>query len=368
MHRILAQASKEWKQLRRDRLVITLAVVMPIVMMGLFGTAIRMKLKNVRVIVEDLDHTALSRSYIETYAASLDYVLTPRTAGLSLSGELDAGNARAVLVIPPNFERDSFRGVTPKVQVMIDGTDANAATNLRNMSRALNEAFLQRRPGAVVPAASVKLQTRLWYNPGLSDRVYFGSGALGLVLVLFPALLGALAVAREHELGTLVQAYASTLSAPQWLLGKAIPVIVIGAAELLICFILGLLFFGYQLPTDPTPMLLGTLLYLCAGVFYGMMLGNATGTQSAAIQGVQLGAFLISMLLSGFLVPLENIPIQLRWVSYIVPATHYIRIVRNSILRDSGWIASGTAVALLAALACFFFMVNVGRMRKMQFH
>jgi ABC-2 type transport system permease protein len=367
MHRITAQVWKEWKQLWRDRLVMSLAVLMPIVMLMLFGTAIRMKLTDMPVFVQDLDQTTLSRRYIETWVAAVDFIVKPAQLGAPPSAALDAGNARAVIIIPPNFQRDYLRGANPQVQVLIDGTDANAATNLKNMARGLTQAFLLKQAGGTPTAGAVSLQSRLWYNPGRSDSLFFGSGALGLVLVLFPALLGALIVAREHELGTLVQVYASTLAAHQWLIGKAVPVIFIGLVELALCFVLGLMFFGYQVPSDPLPMLVASLLYMAAGVFYGMLLGNATGTQSAAIQGVQLGAFLISMLLSGFLVPLENIPVQLRWVSHIVPATHYIKVVRNSILRDVGWDASGRAILMLLVLAVVFFMANMGRMRRMQF-
>jgi ABC-2 type transport system permease protein len=235
---------------------------------------------------------------------------------------------------------------------------------LKNVAQALNQAFLLTH--APAGAAAVRLQTRLWYNPGVSNPRFFGSGALGMVLILFPALLGALAVAREHEQGTLIQVYASTLSAPQWLLGKALPYMGIGLFELVICFWLGLQVFEYRLPTDPTPMLAGSVLYIAAAVFFGMMAGNLTGSQSAAIQAVQLGGFLASMLLSGFLVPVANIPPELRWISALLPARHYIEITRNSMLRDEGWMTSGRSLLMLAALAALLFLVNCARMRRMQ--
>jgi len=125
--------------------------------------------------------------------------------------------------------------------------------------------------------------------------------------------------------------------------------------------------FGYHIPSDPSVLLLATFLYLCAGVFFGMMMGNATGSQSAAIQGVQMGSFLLSLLLSGYLFAIANIPVQLRWFSSFLPATHYIQIVRNSILRDVGWTASFQPLVALTILAFVLFAVNVIQMRKMQF-
>jgi len=366
MKRIVAQAAKEWRQFRRDRLTMALAGVLPIVMLLLFGTAMALDPDGLTLSVEDLDNTPASRSYLETYAATQDFVLVPRTAG-PLTGSLDSGRARMAVQIPAHFERDLLRGAPTQVQVLIDGTDANTANALRNTAKAVNQAFVTRRLGAAAQSPSVRAQVRFWYNPGLSDRRFFGSGALGMVLILFPALLGALAVSREHENGTIIQAYASTLTAPQWLVGKAIPYVLVGAAEFVICFAVGATFFNYRLPTDPTPFLLGTAFYIIAAVFYGMAVGNVMGTQSAAIQAVQLGAFLISMLLSGFLVPVSNIPIELRWISHIIPATYYVHVTRDAFLRSGGWESMGGSVAVLALMCLFFFAANLRKMHRMQF-
>jgi ABC-2 type transport system permease protein len=236
MKRILAQAAKEWKQFRRDRLTLALSLALPIVMMLLFGLALSMDPDNTRLAVEDLDNTPLSRAYVEGYMATNDFVSVATPQGSRLAEVLDSGRARIGLRIPPHFERDLLRGAPAAVQVLLDGTDANTANALRNSAKAINQAFLRRRGAAVAPQPLVEMQVRFWYNPGLSDRRFFGSGALGMVLILFPALLAALAAAREHEYGTVIQAYASTLSAPQWILGKAIPYIGVGLIELGICF------------------------------------------------------------------------------------------------------------------------------------
>jgi ABC-2 type transport system permease protein len=321
---------------------------------------------NLRFAVEDLDNTPLSRSYVESYMATNDFVPVATPEGSDLGEVLDSGWARIALRIPPHFERDLLRGVPVVVQVLVDGTDANTANSLRNSAKAINSAFLRNVSGSSSQPL-VDMHVRFWYNPGLSDRRFFGSGALGMVLILFPALLSALAAAREHEYGTVIQAYASTLSAPQWILGKAIPYIAVGLIELGICFTIGLLLFSYSFPGDPTPFLVGSLLYITTAVFYGMAVGNVMGAQAAAIQAVQLGAFLISMLLSGFLVPVSNVPIELRWISYILPATYYIDITRDSLLRGGGWGAIGNSVAVLALTACVLFAANLRTMHRMQF-
>jgi ABC-2 type transport system permease protein len=366
MKKILAQAKKEFRLFRRDRLLIMLAVLMPVVLMLLAGGTQSLRLRNVPLLVYDFDNTPLSRIYLETYGAAITFRLISNE-GQSPEHALASGLGRAALILPQNFDRDARRGAGPVVQLLIDATDSNAATALGNMSAALNGSFNQKNGFIRRPQQTVRLQQRMWFNPGLSSRIYFGTGGLGMILIIFPALLGALATAKEYEMGTIIQAYASSLRAAQWVAGKALLYVLVGVVEFLICFVLGIFVFSYRIPTDPTVLLVATIFYLMAGVFFGMMLGNATGTQSAAIQGVQMGSFLLSLLLSGYIFAIANIPVQIRWVSYLLPATFYVQVVRNSILRNVGWASSFIPVLALAALAFFFYFINVLQMRKMQF-
>lgn len=367
MKKILAQAWKEFMLFRRDKLLILLAALMPIVLMLLAGVTGSLRLRNVSLLVYDYDNTPLSRTFLETYGAALTFRLVPHRPEESPERALASWRGRAALIIPQNFERDYRRGAEPTVQLMIDSTDSNAATALGNYAASLNTAFTLKNGISRSPAKSVNLQQRLWFNPGLSDRMYFGTGGLGLMLIIFPALLGALTTAKEYETGTIIQAYASSLTAVQWILGKALLYVLIGLVEFVLCFALGLLVFEFRFPTNPSVLLVATVFYLFAGVFFGMMMGNATRNQSAAIQGVQMGSFLLSLLLSGYLIAVRNIPIQIRWLSSFLPATHYIQIVRNSILRDVGWGTSFMPMVMLLTLAFSFFALNVIQMRKMQF-
>jgi len=367
MKKILAQAMKEWRLFRRDKLLIILAVLMPLALMSLAGGTQSLRLRNVRLLVYDYDNTPLSRTYLETYGAALTFRLAPHESGESPERALSSGRGRAALIIPQNFERDTRRGAEPIVQLMIDASDSNAATALGNMADALNSSFAQKSGISQSPLPMVELEQRLWFNPGLSNPVYFGTGALGMMLIIFPALLGALATAKEYEMGTIIQAYASSLSAAQWIMGKAIVYVLIGIVEFVLCFALGMFAFGYRIPSDPSVLLVATVLYLLGGVLFGMMMGNATGNQSAAIQGVQMGSFLLSLLLSGYLFAVANIPAQIRWFSDLLPATFYIQIVRNSILRNVGWETSLQPMIGLLLLAFAFFALNVMQMRKMQF-
>src|SRR5436309_1227474 len=267
----MAQAWKEFMLFRRDKLLILLAVLMPIVLILLSGGTQSLRLRNVPILVYDYDNTPFSRTYLETYGAALTFRLVPNQ-GESPERALASGIGRAALIIPQNFERDAHRGVGPTVQLLIDASDSNSATGLGNMAAAINGSFDQRYGLAPPPKQTVRLQQRLWFNPGLVSRIYFGTGGLGMMLIIFPALLGALATAKEYEMGTIIQAYASSLTGAQWVLGKALLYIAIGFVEFFLCFAVGTIFFNFHIPTDSTVLVVATILDLMAGVVVAMML------------------------------------------------------------------------------------------------
>lgn len=365
MRKVLAQCAKEWKQFRRDPLSMWLAVLMPVVMVLLFGFTLSLDPDSLRVAIRDLDNSPLSRRYVEGYVGAADFQFVPWGVNRSAEEALESGAAEMILIIPSGFGSDLRSGRDVPVQALIDGTDANTALLLRQVTSALNATFLARENPAL--AMPISAQVRYWYNPGLSDRRFFGTGALGMVLIFFPALLGAIATSREHELGTVIQAYASTLSPTEWIVGTALPYVAIGLVELVCGYLAGAIAFGYQLPPDPSAFLAASLGYIAIGVLFGMWVGHATRSQSISIQAVQLGVFLLSLLLSGFLAPLENIPGAIRWMSWFIPARYYIEVVRDALLRQGGWLTNGFEVAVLTGLAALVFVFVWAQIRKMRF-
>ncbi len=365
MRRILAQARKEVMHFQRDRLTVVLSVLVPVAMVWIFGVTLALDPDNITLVIEDLDRTPTSRNYIDAYVSGSEFVVVPGTIGAPPEAALDSGEATAVLIIPPGFERRLVSRQGGQVQMLLDGSDANTALIVRQEAGAIHQSFMSADRGS--PPKPIGVDVRFWYNPGLSDRIYSGTGALAIVLIFFPALLGATATSREHELGNVIQVYASSLSAHEWALGKALPHIVIGLLEFVLCFALGAVWFSYKVPTNPAPLLLGTVCYVTLGVMFGMWVGTATRSQSASIQIVQLGVFLVSLLLSGYLTPLASTPMQLRWISYLVPATYYVDLVRDALLRNAGWETTWLSILILGALALALYGMILLQTRRMRF-
>ena len=365
MKRILAQVKKELTQLWRDRLTLALALVLPILLLLLLSKATSLSVKDIPVVVQDLDRTTMSRSYLETVAGSLSFKLISLPTDMSPERALLQNQARAALVIPPNFERDVRRGQNTEVQWLIDGTDANTANVMRGKAAAITQNFTaQIRPADMQPA--VRPQVRYWFNPGREDLKYFGPGVLAFGLAMFPPLLAALALSREGELKTILQVYVSSITAFEYLSGKVIAYTIVAWAEWIGGMIVLVAVFGLSLVGDPTPLLVTTFFYLFCTTCFGTMLGAAIPNQAAAIQATQLGGFLTSFLLAGYIFPVANIPQPLRSLSYIVPMRYYLEVIRDAFLRGGGWPALWHAPLALALLGGFFFWRAWSAMKEMQ--
>lgn len=365
MKRILAQVKKELTQLWRDRLTLALALVLPILLMLLLSKATSLSVKDIPVVVQDLDKTPMSRSYLERVGASLSFQLTALPTDVSPERALQQNQARAALIIPPDFERHLRRGENAEVQWLIDGTDANTANVMRGKAAAITQSFTAEiQPAGVQPA--VRPQVRYWFNPGREDLKYFGPGVLAFGLAMFPPLLAALALSREGELKTILQVYVSSITAFEYILGKVIAYTIIAWAEWLGGMLVLIFVFRLSLVGDPTPLLVTTFFYLFCTTCFGTMLGAAIPNQAAAIQAAQLGGFLTSFLLAGYIFPVENIPQPLRSLSYLVPMRYYLEVIRDAFLRGGGWAGLWQAPIALALLGGFFFWRAWSAMKDMQ--
>ncbi len=365
MRRVLAQLRKDLTQIARDRLALALALALPVALTALLGTAISLSVTDVPIVIQDLDATPLSRAYADAFRSSLTFRIVALPPGAAPESALAQGRARAALVIPPRFEWAIRRGRPAEAQLLVDATDANTARLVRGGAAQVTRAFA-RQTGVPLPAPAVRAETRLWFNPGRAPEKFYGPGALVLTLSIFPTVLAALAMSREGEQRTILQAYVSSISAHELLAGKILAGLAVGLLQLglTVGVVVGL--FGLRLAGDPTPFLAGSVLYLFCVVAFGTLVGAALPSQAAAVQAVALGGFLLAFLLSGLIFPIENIPAGLRWISSLVQARYFIVVVRDAFLQGGGWPAVWWAVAAIGGIGAVFYVLAWVTMRRMQ--
>jgi ABC-2 type transport system permease protein len=276
-----------------------------------------------------------------------------------------ANQARAALIIPARFGRDLARGVTSPVQIMIDGSDSNTARLISGYAGEVTAAWNAVNGGAG-QAAPVHAAIRFWYNPGRSSKKFYGPGIFVLALSLFPPLLATLATAREGEQKTILQVYVSSISAHEFLLGKIFTFMVVSFCECLLLLTLLFTYFGLNFAGDPTPFIVGTILYAFCVASFGTLIGAAIPNQAAAMQAVALGGFLLVFMLSGLIFPIQNIPVQIRWLSNFICGRYYIDIVRDALLQGGGWPAQWWKVIVIGFTGLVFYTIAWRNMRRMQ--
>ncbi len=365
IRRIRNQFFKELEQFQRDRLGVSLAFILPVIALLIIGFAIRLEAKNIPLVVRDLDQTSLSRSYIERLYATNLFVPVP-WQGARFPDALDRDMAQIQVTIPAGFTADVNAGRTGKVEVVIDGSDVINARVIKLAIEGTTLSIIQERLGKLSESLGVVAQVRLWFNPGRRESLFIVPGSYGVILAIFPPLLIAIALVREKEQGTMLQLYASSLSAFELLIGKSLAYAVVGLGEALILFLVGWLLFGVSFAGDPIPLLIGTPVFMLASVQLGLIIGIFTTTQSAAVQAIGTIKVMTSFLLAGFLFPLNSVPFPFSTISYLVPVRYYIELCRNVFVRGSGWFSTWHLILAMVILGIAEFGLAWWGMRRMQ--
>lgn len=376
--RILSQCLKELAQFRRDRLTLALAFILPFMTLLIFGFAIRLESKNIPLFVQNFDTSSLSRSYIERLFSTnqfvpinnsnfplLNLIQSPTSNSQNPEEMIDAGLAKVAIIIPPDFSRQIKSGSPSTVQVLVDATDVNNARIIKNSIQATTQFFL--RDSGLQPATNkITAHIRLWFNPGRKESLSIIPGLFAVILWIYPSLITAVAMVREKEKGTILQVYASSLTAAELLIGKGLAFLIIGISEAILVMIVGALIWQLSFAGDPTPLLLGTLVFVADSVLFGLLIGVRTSEQNSAVQAVALIGFLTALLLSGFIYPLSNIPFPLSLIPNIVPARYYTEITRDAFVRGTGWTGVWFSLLMLVVLGALIFRAAYFGLRRMQ--
>lgn len=363
MRRIFAQIRKELIQISRDRLALALALLLPLFLLLLLSNAIAFTVSDLPMVVLDYDGSPQSRELIAAFRASFSFRIVSWPTDKPAEEALTSDTAKAVLIIPERFGRNILSGRATEIQILVDATDANTAKLINGYATQITRAFAQ---GETAQKPLVGAAIRLWYNPGRESQKFYAPGMFVLGISMFPPLLAALATAKEGEQKTILQVYVSNISAHEFLLGKIGTFMIIALCEWALSMIALYVVFGMRLAGDPTPLIVGTVMYAFCVASYGTLIGAAIPNQAAAIQAVALGGFLLVFLLSGLIFPVENIPGSLRWISNIVWGKYYIAIVRDALLQGGGWPAMWFSVLMIGVIGMVFFIIAWLRMRNMQ--
>lgn len=358
---VFEMVRKERRQLMRDPRTRLIMFVAPVIQLVLFAYAVNTDIRDTATIVIDHDRTAASRRLVDAFEATGRFRVVERSnRSADLGRALDDGTAVVGIEIPPGFARDLAAG-RASIQVLVDGTQSNTATVARGYATRVVQAFARERMVPEVPPG-IDLRARAWYNPGLISRIYNVPAVIGVVLLLMCLVLTALGVAREREMGTLEQLVVTPLTPAELMLGKTIPVAVVGLIDLALVTTVAIAWFDVPFRGSLFALVLAALLYILAGLAAGLLISTVSRTQQEAFMTMFLFV-LPAVILSGFLYPVETMPALFRWLAELDPVKHFLVIVRAIFLKGEGLAELWPEYLILAAMAAGALAFSVRRFR-----
>ena len=356
MKKAMAVASKELRQILRDRRTLLILLFIPAFFLLLFGYALNFDIRNVRLAVQDQDRSTKSRELVSSFVNSgyfslAGYVDSPR----EIDRMVDEGQVRAMLAIPAGFERDLSMRKPVTVQVIIDGDNANTASTVMGYSRMLigeySSAQMQVVQMGPQGLPSIGIEPRIWYNPQLRSTLFLVPGLIAYISMITAVVSTALSVVREKERGTMEQVRMAPLSPLPYILGKTLPYLVISFVSALTVILSAMLLFDLPMRGSWALLCLSIGLFLVGAQAQGLLISTIAQTQQVAFQIALLSSLLPTMILSGFIFPISSMPLVVQWITHLVPARYFLVALRAIVLKGADLTAFWQQLVALAIFA-----------------
>ena len=316
----------------------------PLIQLLIYGYTINFEVKHIRTGIFDEARTSQSREFIERFGATdyfdLDYF--PHSPQ-EMQDLLDRGKVTFTLHIPWDFATKLQASKTASLQLVVDGTDSNAALIVGRYANAIINDYvtevkrdrLARQGLAEDLGVPIAIAEQTWFNPNRASRFSFVPGVIAIVVMLVSIMLTALAVVREKEIGTMEQLLVTPIRPVEFMLGKTIPFVIISLADVILVTLVAIFWFGVPFRGNPLVLLFGTILFLFSSVGAGLFISNVCSTQQQAIM-VSTFFFTPAILLSGLVFPIDNMPQAVQYITYLNPLRYFIIVVQDIFLKGVG--------------------------------
>lgn len=366
-HRVAALTAKEWREILRDRIFFTLAFIVPLVWMLVFGYGLTLDVENVPIAILDYDHSSLSRDYANRFVHSRYFDFKGYlNAAQEADRLLGAGRVRAVIIIPGQFQEDLLNGRRAAVQSLIDGSFPVRAETIKGyveainaaMSGALQAQYITRSAGLSQPQAltliePLRIEVRYLYNQKLRSIWSIAPSLMMFTLMLASPLLTALSIVREKETGAIYNIYVSTATRLEFLAGKLLPNVTISAINAMILWLVAVYHFGAPFKGDVVFFAITTLLYVLCTSSIGLLVSLLVRTQMAALVASTIVTMIPSVQFSGMLVPVSSLSGSGYVQAHLFPPVYYNNVLMGVFLKGVGletlWI-NAAALALYSTV------------------
>lgn len=372
LKRLLTIAKKEFIHVKRDKASLVIAVMMPIMMILLFGFAVNTDVNNINLAVYDGSKTMESRELVNKFTNSYYFNLYGTVDSPDdVESYISSGKVKVGLVIPPDYAKTLRKNTTAEIQMLVDGSDPTIAKTARSYSALIgNNYSIEIKQIEVSKAgldkqqsAGINLKSLVLYNPTLESSKFNIPGVIGLILQNITVILTAFAMVRERERGTMEQLIMTPVTPFELIAGKLIPYIVIGFLDMLLSLLLGYVIFGVGVNGSLILLIILGMLFLICSLAMGMLISTISKTQLQAMQAA-VAMILPSVLLSGFMFPREAMPKIVYYISNIIPMTYFLEILRGIMVKGVGIRYLINPIIALLVITAIFIILTMKNFRK----
>lgn len=364
-HRILAIAKKEFRQLKRDTRLMLVVFLFPVMLLVIFGYAVNFDVKHVKVAIYDQEKSELSREFINSLQHSEYFDLVEMiNSDREINKYLDEKSAQCVIVIPKNMSADFYSNRNVKIQYLIDGVDGNTANIINNYANLVTNSFNQKIVIKILAVKGIKqyepikFEPQFWFNPELKTSKFLVPGLIAMILIVTAVISVALSLVKEKEKGTIEQINVSPLNSLELIIGKSIPFVFLAIINAGIILIASYFLFGSEVKGSLLLLFITTLIFLMASTSLGIFISVVSDSQQVAFTLATFVSLLPSLILSGFIFPIDSMPKIIQIITNITPVKFYLKILRGIMLRGVGLEAFWQQLIYLLIFSIFFILLG----------
>jgi len=371
LKRIKPIVKKEFLQIWRDKRSLSVLLLFPALLIMVAGYALNFNVKHISTAIFDQDKSSQSREFIQNFSNTEYFDINYSVENYKeIDNLLNEGKAMIAIVIPTNFSHNLLAGRDATVQILIDGSNANTATNTIGYVSAIIQTYSSKLAAKVLARMGremfvpIDFRPKIWYNPELNTAKFLVPGLIGFILMISAVISTSLSVVREKERGTMEQMMVSPLLTVEIIVGKTITYLIIALIASAFVLITGFIFFDVAIRGSILWLYVGILIFLLGGLGQGLLISTVTHNQQVAFMVSVFSSLLPSFLLSGFVFPIRSMPLVLQIIANVTPAKFFLVVVRSIILKGADPSAYWDQLIYMAIFAVIMITISSVRLLK----